>query len=366
MATSTADPPPAVDREPSATAATGVPSAGGPAAGTPSTAAPDAGASASPPPSEPQRACARCGAPLAGGQDWCLQCGAGAPGSLGGPPWRSLWFVLAATLALVLGAGAAAYAALNKGGPAHRTVTMTVAQTPPATSSTSAAATPATKSAAPSTPLGTTKPPKIPLTAETPKSTATTTTPAATTPASETKAANTTTTTTGTSSSGGSSAGEEPQPILLDTNAASTYNPYNLPAADFGDPSLTIDGDPSTAWTAQVEASTAPDMAEGVLIDLKSSQKLSALELITSTTGITVQVYGANGQAAPESITAPGWTALSHLQVIGKKHTHIKLLHPKRAFTYVVLWISKAPATSTQEAPGHVDVNELELFPGGS
>ena len=55
------------------------------------------------------------------GQDWCLQCGAGAPGSLdaGGPSWRSAAAILTATAVLVLGAAAAAYAALNKEG-AHK------------------------------------------------------------------------------------------------------------------------------------------------------------------------------------------------------------------------------------------------------
>ena len=47
----------------------------------------------------------------------------------------------------------------------------------------------------------------------------------------------------------------EPQAnaLLLDTNAASTYNPYAYPASDFGDPSLAIDGDVTTGWTAQVD-----------------------------------------------------------------------------------------------------------------
>ena len=66
-----------------------------------------------------QRVCANCGAQMEAGQDWCLQCGAGAPGSLGGSgaPWRSGATVLVAAVVLALGAGAAAYAALSKGKP---------------------------------------------------------------------------------------------------------------------------------------------------------------------------------------------------------------------------------------------------------
>jgi hypothetical protein len=80
-----------------------------------------------------------------------------------------------------------------------------------------------------------------------------------------------------------------------------------------------------------------------------------------------VQLYGANGKTAPSSITDPAWVPLSHSQIVGKKHIRIKLRNSKRAFTFVTLWISQAPAASvgTAAAPGHVSVNELELFPAG-
>ena len=65
-------------------------------------------------------------------QDWCLQCGAGAPGSLGSPGWRSAATILIATALLALGAAAAGYAALSKKSHKPATVTTTVAQAPPA------------------------------------------------------------------------------------------------------------------------------------------------------------------------------------------------------------------------------------------
>jgi hypothetical protein len=324
-------------------------------------------------PTVPARACANCGAPLGEAQDWCLQCGAGAPGSLtgGGPSWRSAATILLAAAVLVIGAAAAAYAALGKGGPPKpRPVTATVAQTPaPAVPPTATPTTPGaiTPTPTPTTPKlpgasipkslfpsGTAKPPKIPLTTPTPKAKAIapqpigpTTTPKATKPSG----ANTTT--------------EEQQALTLDTNAAATYNPYGYPASDFGDPSLAIDGETATGWTAQVEPSVAPRMAEGLVLDLKSARRLAALTLVTSTPGMTVQVYGAaGGTAPPTSITDPAWTRLSRALVVKKRSTHLKLKDPSRAFRFVTLWISRAPATSigTAQAPGHVSVNEIELF----
>ena len=157
-------------------------------------------------------------------------------------------------------------------------------------------------------------------------------------------------------------------PILLDTNAATTYNPYNYPAAGFGDPALAIDGEPSTAWTAQVQPSSFPNMAEGLLIDLRSATKLGGVELRTPTTGMTIQVYGATGNKAPATITTPGWTQLVSTHVLKKKVTHLKPRTASAGFRFLVVWIVKAPASSegTAAAPGHVAFSEVALYPPAS
>jgi hypothetical protein len=320
------------------------------------------------------------------GQDWCLQCGAGAPGSLddGGPSWRSAAAILTATAILVLGAAAAAYAALNKEG-AHKTPTViAVATTPtaatPTPTTTPVTPTPTTPGAVTPTPkasetpaaanplvsTGTAKPPKIPLTAPTPKSSSGTTT----TPASTTKESSPTTTTPAAGKESGGEPASEPQPaaIVLDPDAATTYNPYGYPASEFGDPSLAIDGDTSTEWTARVNPAVAPKMAEGLAIDLNSPQRLSAIELVTSTPGMSVQVYGAKTNSLPTSITDPAWVQLTPYLTVKKRHERIKLQDSGIGFRFITLWISKAPASSVgtpsdQVPPTHVSVNELELFP---
>jgi hypothetical protein len=300
------------------------------------------------------------------GQDWCLQCGAGAAGSLGAGSrsWRPGAGILIATAILVLAAAATGYAALSEGNGRTLDVTRTVAQS---TAAPAPAIAPATAPAVtptvpknlgtpttikPSLPAAKVKPPKIPLTAVTPK-------PATTTPASITP-----TSTTSKPPAANGSTGEKQQPaILLDTNAASTYNPYHYPLSNFGDPSLAIDGETATGWTAQVDPAVAPKMAEGLVIDLKSARKLSALELITTTPRMTVQVYGSAGSTLPPSITDPAWVKLSGSLLVKARHFHIKL--KSNAVRFVTLWISAAPAASvgTTQAPGRVSVNEIELFP---
>ncbi len=320
----------------------------------------------------PVRACAECGAALDDGQDWCLQCGASVPGSLegGGPGWRSATTVLAATTVLVLGAAAAAYAALTQ--PSPRTLApkvITVAQAPPTTPATTpstpvapgALGTPTTIKPLPSTSAA----PKIPLTASTPK--ASESPPSGTDTNSGAGESGTGSSKSNIKSNGGTTTAEPPPPILLDTNAASTYNPYGYPTSLFGDPRLAIDGETSTAWTAQLNPAVAPKMAEGLAIDLKTGQKMGSVALITSTPGMTVQVYGANGATLPSSITDPAWVALSPSLDAKKRTTKIKLRDAAKAFRFVTLWVSRAPqsAVGTPSAPGHVNVNEFELFSAG-
>lgn len=363
MSTALADPPAA---PPQQQASDGAPGGSGTAAAT----------------AQPQaRSCAKCGAPLAAGQDWCLKCGAGGPDSLSSnaPTWRSAAVILTTLAILVAGAASAAYAALSKH-DAKAPAGTTVAQVPAPAATTPAATTPVTpqppessgtataKIGTPTTISPSATPPKIPLSAPTP-------TPAATTPVvpATPKTGLGTPTTKKSGGSGNTPVGEaHPEALLLDTNAASTYNPYNYAATNFGDPSLAIDGDRSTAWTALVEPSVAPKMAEGLVIDLNTPRKLAALALSTTTPGMTVQVYGANGEAPPTSIIDPAWASLSPSLVEQKKHVRIKFggttataqAAAKKAYRFIAVWVSQAPASAvgTPAAPGHISINEIELF----
>jgi hypothetical protein len=344
--------------------------------------------------------CPHCGTPLQEGQQWCLSCGACEPGSLGDRPnWRPLT-VLALTAAILAAGAAVAVAAAIKERNASPAAGNTLALAPattPATTAPPATVPPAgttgtggASSGTPSTtakkgsnllfPPSSTKPPKVTAPTPTPKTStgssgesngsagesngaenATKTTPA------KSKTTETGSSTT-TGSEGASGKSEQPSPILLDTNAASTYNPYNYPASSFGDPELAIDGEPSTEWTAQVQAHSFPNMAEGLLIDMREANKLGGVELRTPTKGLVVQVYGANGSKAPTTITEPGWTLLSGSHTLKKTVTHVKLRTEGHAFRWLLVWLVKAPASAqgTPTAPGRVALAEVALYPPSS
>jgi hypothetical protein len=320
------------------------------------------------------------------GQEWCLQCGAGAPGTLASErDWRPLALIGAVTAILLLGAGTAAYAALNQTPvkpPPHVLIAQVVppAATPPSTLSTP------TTTPTPTTPTGkngsstlglppsTIRPPRLPAAVPTPSG-GTALSPARrallplpTPTHTTTPTTPTTPTTTPTNTTTGSTttpAAPTPNPILLDTDAASTYNPSGYPASYFGDPSLAIDGEPTTSWTAQVEPKVAPLMAAGLALDFKTATQLGSLEVIVSTPGMTVEVFGANGHTLPATITDPAWTRLSPPHVVKKKNGLVKLHAAGKGYRFLVLWLTKAPAASvgTPEAPGHVSIGEVVPYP---
>jgi hypothetical protein len=369
-----------------------------PASGSPSV--PPEGTSDAATPAQPstqEHVCVHCGTPLQEGQQWCLQCGACEPGSLGERPnWRPLTVLALVAAFLAAGAVAAGAAALSQSnttaprttalvptspvpGASTPTPTAPLPTTTPGAGGTGTSGTHPSSKGSPNNllfpPSSTAKPPKLPSPAATPTpvpkasggSTPAESTGSTTTPANTNTTGTGTTTTESTKSKEGSKS-EQPTPILLDTNAATTYNPYNFPESGFGDPALAIDGELSTAWTAQVQPSSFPKMAEGLLIDLRSATKLGRLELATPTRGMTVQVYGANGSKAPATITEPGWTLLSGSHVLKKKVTHLKLRTEGKTFSFLLVWITKAPPASqgTATAPGHVALSEAALYPPAS
>jgi hypothetical protein len=305
---------------------------------------------------------------MAVGQDWCLECGVGAPGSFGARPgWRSAAAIITATVLLAAAAVAASYAALTKSS-SHRVVTRpaAVAQVstapdvpptstvPPTPTPPAAGVPPVTPPKLPAITRAPTPPaavhPAVPAPAPAPVATPhTTPAPVAATPTTPKKTS---------TISPKSAAGTAGSPVVLDPDAAGTYNPYGYPDNRFGDPSLAIDQDPTTDWTAQVDPSAAPRNATGLTLDLKSPQSLSQLKLHTVTPGMEVEIYGANGAQLPPSITDPAWHHLSPPHHVAK-NTTFKLLTGGQKYRFIVLWITKAPSSSST---AKMAVNEVTVF----
>lgn len=324
-----------------------------------------------------ERTCCACGAALREAQDWCLQCGAGAPGGgRMGPGWRSAATLIGATGALVLGAAAAAYAALDQGTPA-KPKTPAIAQSAATTTTTSSTTTaPPTTTPFPTPAPGSSgtgtggtggkspslntpgTPPKIPGRASTPKSKTTSTSTKSTS-----STTTTTTSTTTTSSTAEQEGGKEPVAVLLDTNAAQIYNPGNLAAGRFGDPSLAIDGDTTTAWTVKLEGSVAPNVGAGLTLDLKAPLKLSRLTLITESVGMTVQIYATKSAKIPQALHSEEWVQLSKAHVVKKRKASITLSEDKKAFRQLLVWIVKAPVSGGgQFTASEVSIDEIQLY----
>jgi hypothetical protein len=307
---------------------------------------------AAPAPEAPPRACQQCGATMAAGQDWCLECGTAAPGRLGRRPgMRAATTVVGLTLALVAGAVTAGYAAIN--GDAGRQVAKPpaasgapIAQAPPATPTAPAAGTPA----APAQPLPTVKPPttSTPAPAASHPVTPAPSAPAApttSTPASSTPSTTPTTTTPATPSV---------QPIDLGADAASLYDPYTRTTAS-GDPADAYDGDTTTAWKV-TSVADGQEMQVGLVVDLSKKRSIKQLKLRTSTPGFRIETYAADTAQLPPDILDTRWAHLHNKSGVGSSDA-IALASDSHKYRYVLLWFTTPP----KKAPT-VKLNELTIL----
>jgi hypothetical protein len=331
----------------------------------------------------PSRACARCGAGLADGQDWCLECGTAAPGRLGRRPgMRAAVAVATLTLLLVGGAVAASYAALStdanrRAGTTTPADASPVAQAPPVI--------PDTPAPAPA--------PKLP------KGTSTTTLPGAGAGAGATPPApigplpsapapsagspdlvsppsgTTTTPSTTTTTPSTTTTTPAPAPLValkIPDGGAALYDPYTRATAQ-GDPARAIDGKPATSFFVTT-ADDGQDQQVGLLVDLGAVKRVRAVELATSTPGGTIEVYGADGSAVPTDILDTRWTHLAARKDVdgdrkagnepGDGKEQIKVATPGAASAdsgarvrRVLLWFTVPPSA------GHtVRISELKLL----
>jgi hypothetical protein len=304
----------------------------------------------------PTRTCEQCGAAMASGQDWCLDCGTAAAGRLGRRPgMRTATTVVGLTLALVVGAVTAGYAAIS--GDAGRDTAKPaaasaapIAQAPP---STPVAPTPTT--AAPAAPLPTVKPPKT-ATPAPPVSHPTTPAPAASAPA---PAASTPTTSAPATSTPPHTTPSRPaapsiEPVDLGADAASLYDPYTRSTAG-SDPADAYDGDTTTAWKVST-AADGQEMQVGLLVDLGKKRSIKQLKLRTGTPGFRIETYAADTAQVPPDILDTRWAHLHNKSGVAKRDT-IALAGDSHKYRYVLLWFTTPPKKSPT-----VKINELTIL----
>jgi hypothetical protein len=301
------------------------------------------------PPTKPEavRACASCGSPMEPDQDWCLNCGTAASGSLGQRPgWRAASTVIAITLALVLGAIAASYAAITSDdgkkpatpAPAPAAAAQQQAPaTPPATTP-PAASTPTQSTPTQSTPTTPNKLPKV----TTPKSNSTGAAPITPTTSTPTTPAPTNTgTTTSPSTTTPEPAG--PQPIQLAGDAGKAYDPYGKSKAS-GEAERAIDDDPATSW--YVDLKDPAQLGLGYAIDLGKLQGIREIELETPTPGFRIEVYATDETELPPDILDTRWSHITNVSDVGTKDDgkqKIVLGAGTTKYRNLLLWFTEPP-----------------------
>jgi hypothetical protein len=310
-----------------------------------------------PAPAEAAQTCQACGAAMEADQDWCLACGAAAPGRLGQRPgWRAASTVIALALLLVLGAVGAGYAALKNDGssnktastpaqaaaqpPAQAQVAPTTTQTPQTTQST-----PTQQQTTPTHPKSSTLP-KVhatkpgttqgaPVTPVTP--TPTTSTPTTSTPSATSSTPTTSTPTTTQPQDTG------PQPIELKGDAGSAYDPYGRASAS-GQTERALDDDASTSW--YVDPKDPASIGVGYAVDLGKLQGIREIQLQTTTPGFKMEVYATDEPELPPDILDTRWSHITNVSAVGTEDDgkqKIVLGAGTTKYRNLLLWFTSPP-----------------------
>jgi len=299
-------------------------------------------------------------------QDWCLNCGTAASGSLGERTgWRAASMVIAITAVLVLGAIGASYAAITSNDgktpapvppPAQQQAATPPATTPPA-ASTPTTSTPTTSTPTQSTPsTSTSQLPKV----TTPKSTTppssapvtpapTTSTPPAPAPTTSTPpGTNNTSTTPPTTTNQQPTEPAAPQPIKLASDAGKAYDPYGKSAAS-GETERAIDDDPATSW--YVDLKNPAQAGLGYAIDLGKLQGIREVDLQTPTPGFRIEVYATDETQLPPDILDTRWSHITNVSDVGTKddgNQKIVLGAGTSKYRNLLLWFTKPPTQGSR------------------
>ncbi len=308
--------------------------------------------------------CANCSAPLAGEQEWCLECGAEV--ARAEPrPWR-LGLTVAGSLLVLAAIGfGIAYVALSDRSerdaalagppsPGQLSTPSPVSAAPPGTT------TPVAPAVGPVT--GTPGPLPSPAPAQTPVTPG----PAAT-PAPATGSAP-------TSPTGGSSTGTAPtkpktikpstpksptnpnnlvkpspnqavRPISFDPGSAHGF-PSGSAGANSQDAGLAVDKNPSTAWFT-----STPDT--GIYVDAGVPTPIKSVTVTTTTPGFTAAIYGAVS-GPPASLS--GWTQLAGSTTVASKQPFN--VSGSGQYRFIMVYVSRLPSGGSR-----ANVNELAVLP---
>ena len=152
------------------------------------------------------------------------------------------------------------------------------------------------------------------------------------------------------------------RPVQLRQDAAHDYNPYAISGPKTQNPGtvgLAIDGDPNTSWsTEQYYSGSLQKPGVGLYLDASPGVAARAIEILTSTPGWQMVLYGRNTTPNPGSFEtgSNGWVALANVPSVAATEK-LKFRTYGQRYRYYLVWITKLP-------PGRnaVTINEVTLY----
>ena len=156
------------------------------------------------------------------------------------------------------------------------------------------------------------------------------------------------------------------QVISLKRDAASDYDPMGDDAEHPETARLAVDRDSGTSWTTEGYHSGAiskiaagdDDPGVGLYVDAEPGVAASHLDLETPAPGWRAEIYGADGDRAPDGLD--GWTRLGG-GAVRRERESFDLDTGDKRYRYYLVWITELPPDDTR-----VSIAEIGLVAPGT
>jgi hypothetical protein len=162
-------------------------------------------------------------------------------------------------------------------------------------------------------------------------------------------------------------ANSTPKVVPLTADQLRIVAPKGDRDSEFKNVAKMVDGDPSTVWKTD-RYNGRPDFGGlkpgmGVLIDLKTPQQVSSVQVYFNTAGATAELH--SGSADAGSTSAGDTTVLSTFPIVGTPKSDLGanalFQGPDQPVRYLMLWITKLPPATDGSGKFQVSISEITV-----
>ncbi|MFT4035839.1 MAG: zinc ribbon domain-containing protein [Patulibacter sp.] len=135
------------------------------------------------------------------------------------------------------------------------------------------------------------------------------------------------------------------------------YDPNQRVGVEFGKPKAAVDKRTRTVWDVNIPADGQP-FGVGIVLDLKSTKRVSSLRIQTPTPGFGAEIYRADATEIPETLADDTWVKAATVTSVSDDVV-VPLSDEPEWARYVLLWLTTPPTTDATR----VAISNLQVLP---